>query len=122
MKKENISISSFIKEMMRRYRRLPSQLAADIGVSHTTVSRWLSCKDIPNIKSCQILAKYGGVSIIRVLSMAGYLNQLDHQESSRWPEFREYVTKKYPEELDEDIIIMIEDLIHRKRRRRYNDK
>jgi len=32
-----------------------------------------------------------------------------------WPEFREYARKKYPDELDEDIITMIEDLIERRR-------
>ena len=33
------------------------------------------------------------------------------------PNFREYVRRKYGEELDEDLITMIEDLIERQRQR-----
>jgi len=36
------------------------------------------------------------------------------------PEFREYAQQKYPVELDEDMIAMIEDLIQR-RRMRFNE-
>jgi len=39
-----------------------------------------------------------------------------------WPEFREYARQKYPTELDEDLITMIEDLIERRRGRRYESK
>ena len=46
---------------MRRRKRLPSQLAADLGVSHATVGRWLYGMDIPSPKSCQKLADYSGI-------------------------------------------------------------
>ena len=36
----------------------------------------------------------------------------------RWPEFREYAHQKYPDELDEDLITMIEDLIEWRRARK----
>lgn len=36
-----------------------------------------------------------------------------------WPEFREYSSKKYGSELDDDLITMIEGLIERRRDRRY---
>jgi len=36
-----------------------------------------------------------------------------------WPEFREYAKRKYAAELDEDLITMIEDLIERRRRRKW---
>ena len=39
---------------------------------------------------------------------------------TEWPEFREYAHRKYRDELDEDLITMIEDLIERRRRRRYD--
>jgi hypothetical protein len=39
-----------------------------------------------------------------------------------WPEFREYASKKYAEELDEDLITVIEDLIERRRHERYHRK
>lgn len=35
------------------------------------------------------------------------------------PDFREYARRKYGEELDEDLITMIEDLIERRRQKRY---
>ena len=39
------------------------------------------------------------------------------KSSDKWPEFREYARQKYPNELDEDLITMIEDLIERGRRK-----
>ena len=43
------------------------------------------------------------------------------KSSNKWPEFREYARQKYPNELDEDLITMIEDLIERRRQNR-NDE
>jgi transcriptional regulator with XRE-family HTH domain len=104
---------------MRRRKRLPSQLAVDLGVSHATVSRWLSGKDVPNIRSCQRLAAYSGVPLEKVLSVVGYLPRIAEKAPVDWPEFREYARQMYPNELDEDLITMIEDLIERRRRKRY---
>ena len=101
---------------------MPSQLAADLGISHSTVSRWLSGKDVPSIHSCRRLAEYSGVPIEKVLSIVGHLPRVAEKMSPEWPEFREYAQQKYPNELDEDLIIMIEDLIERRRSRRYNAK
>ncbi len=61
---------------MRRRKRLPSQLAADLGISHTTVSRWLSGVDVPSTKSCQRLAGYSGVLLEKVLSVVGHLPKI----------------------------------------------
>ena len=116
------SIAAFLREVMRRRKRLPSQLAADLGVSHATVSRWLSGEDIPNCHSCLKLADYSSVPTEKVLSIAGHLPQVAEKKASYWPEFREYARQKYPEELDEDLIIMIEDLIERRRGKRYGRK
>jgi len=107
---------------MRRRKRLASHLAADLGVSHATVGRWLSGTDIPSIRSCRKLAEYSGVSLEKVLSIVGHLPKLAETASPEWPEFREYAQQKYPNELDEDLITMIEDLIERRRYRRYNVK
>jgi hypothetical protein len=38
------------------------------------------------------------------------------------PELREYARRMYPNELDDDLIIMIEDLIERRRVRKYGEK
>jgi len=115
MRTQKDPVVTFLGEAMRRKKRLPSQMAADIGVSHATVSRWLSGKDTPNTRSCRRLAEYTGVPLERVLSIAGHLPTIPDEGPIDWPEFREYARRKYPAELDEDMIAMIEDLIERRR-------
>ena len=119
MSTEEAPIVSFLKEVMRRRKRLPSQLAADLGISHATVSRWLSGEDVPNPRSCRRLAEYSGVPVEHILSIVGHLPQVAEKRPPEWPEFREYARRKYPAELDEDLITMIEDLIERRRGKRY---
>jgi transcriptional regulator with XRE-family HTH domain len=109
------TIISFLEKLMARRRRLPSQLAADIGVSHPTVGRWMSGEDVPSTASCRKLAEYSGVSVEEILSISGHLPTITQAPAAEWPEFREYADRKYPNELDEDIIVMIEDLIERRR-------
>jgi len=122
MSKKEVAFISFLKEVMRRRQRKPSQLAAELGISHATVSRWLSGKDIPNTYSCQRLADYSGVPIQKILAIAGYLPRVAERPVAEWPEFREYALSKYPAELDEDLITMIEDLIERRRAKKYGEK
>jgi len=122
MSTQEVPIVSFLKEVMRRRRRLPSQLAADLGISHVTVSCWLSGADVPSIKSCRRLAGYSGVPLQKVLSIVGHLPKVAEAEHPEWPEFREYAQHKYPNELDEDLITMIEDFIERRKGRRYDRK
>ena len=122
MSTENVPIVSFLKEVMRRRKRLPSQLATDLGISHATVSRWLSGEDVPNTRSCRRLAEYSGVPAENILSLAGHLPKVAEARVPEWPEFREYARQKYPAELDEDLITMIEDLIERRRERRDGGK
>lgn len=109
------SIVPFLKRLMARRRRLPSQLASAIGVSHPTVGRWISGEDVPSTTSCRKLAVYSGVPMEEILSMAGHLPEVAQAPTAEWPEFREYATRKYSNELDEDVISMIEDLIERRR-------
>ncbi len=110
---------TLLGEIMRRRRRLPSQLAADIGISHATVSRWLHGKDVPSTKSCRRLAEYSGVPLQKVLASSGHVPMIAESSSDTWPEFREYASKKYATELDEDLIMMIESLIEHRRDRKY---
>lgn len=105
-------------EVMRKRKRKPSQLAMDLGISHATVSRWLSGDDIPSTDSCQRLADYSGVPVENILSIVGHISKVAEKQAE-WPEFREYAQKMYPEELDEDLITMIEDLIERRRAKKY---
>jgi len=116
------AIVSFLRKLMERRKRLPSQLAKDMGVRHPTVLRWLSGDDVPSTASCRKLAAYSGVPVVEILSMAGHLPEIAEVPPARWPEFREYAHLKYPNELDEDIIIMIEDFIERRRERRLGNK
>jgi len=117
MSTQEAPIVSFLKKIMQRRKRLPSQLAADLGFSHATVSRWLSGDDIPSTRSCQRLSEYTGVPLERVLSIAGHLPKIRDGGPPEWPEFGEYARRKYPNELDEDMIATIEDLIERRRKR-----
>ncbi len=105
---------AFLQELMRRRGRLPSQLAAAVGVSHTSVSRWLSGKDRPSLVSCVKLANYAGVPLQRVLQIGGYLMPLEETTASELPDFQEYAKRKYPQELDDDLVTLIEDLIERR--------
>ncbi len=107
---------------MRRRKRLPSQLAADLGINHSTVGRWLSGVDVPSTRSCRKLAEYSGVSVEKIFSILGYLPRIAETGRPEWPEFREYAQQKYSNELDEDLITMIEDLIERRRQKRYDRK
>jgi transcriptional regulator with XRE-family HTH domain len=116
---KEVPLISFLREVMSRRKILPRQLAAGLGISHATVSRWLSGADVPNTRSCRKLAEYSGESIEKVLYVAGHLPRVANTTLSEWPEFREYARYKYPRELDEDLITMIEDLIERKRGKRY---
>ena len=93
-----------------------------MGISHATVHRWLSGKDIPSTQSCRKLAAHSGVPLLKVLSITGHMPELATGKVTGWPEFREYACRKYPNELDEDLITMIEDLIERRRARRHGGK
>jgi len=120
MSTKEVPIVTFLKEIMRRRKRLQSQLASDLGISHATVSRWLSGADIPSTKSCRKLAEYSGVPMEKVLSLVGHLPKVAEAAHTEWPEFREYARQMYPDELDEDLITMIEGLIEQRRQKRYN--
>ena len=75
----------FLKELMRNRRRLPSQLAAELGISPATIGRWLYGKCIPSPKSCQILAEYSGVPLKRILYIAGHWSRIEASVPIRQP-------------------------------------
>lgn len=117
-----LPLVTFLKEVMRQRRRLPSQLAADIGISHATVSRWLHGLDVPSTRSCQKIAELTGVPLQRILSLSGHVPAIAESPPDTWPEFGEYARKKYGAELDEDLVATIESLISRRRDRLQRDK
>lgn len=122
MTAQSVPIAAFLKELMTRRRRLPSQLAVDLGVSHTTVSRWLSGADSPNIRSCYQLARYSGEPLPKILHLAGHLPEMVQDKASQLPAFAEYARRKYPAELDEDLITVIEELIRRRQQRQQSER
>ena len=117
-RQDGVTVVPFLEELMHRRNRLPTQMAADLGVSHPTVFRWLAGADVPSTSSCRKLAEYSGMSLQKVLAIAGHLPQIEQTVPVEWPEFREYAHRKYPNELDEDLIEIIEGLIERRRMRR----
>jgi transcriptional regulator with XRE-family HTH domain len=118
MSTKTLPIAQFLQDLMTRRKLLPSHLAIALNISHATVSRWLSGQDKPSVVSCQRLAEYSGMPINKILSAAGYMPDIKGAAPEEWPEFRDYARLKYGNELDEDLIIMIEDLIERKREKR----
>ena len=118
MSTQEALIVRFLKELMRRRKCLPSGLASALGVSHATVSRWLSGKDVPDHRSCQRLAAYSSVPLEKILSIAGHIPTIPERKPADLPEFRDYARQMYPDELDEDEITMVEELIERRRQRK----
>lgn len=115
-----VTIIDLLKEVMHRKKIHPRQLAISLTVSHASVSRWLSGKDLPSASSCLKIAEFTGVSLERILSLSGLI-PFSTKKGIDLPAFREYARQKYPKELDEDIITMIEHLIEQ-RSRRTSDK
>jgi transcriptional regulator with XRE-family HTH domain len=68
---------------MRQKKRLPSQLALDLGISHATVGRWLTNQDIPNVKSCRKLSEYTQIALERILVITGHLPDITNRESKQ---------------------------------------
>jgi len=114
-KQDNETIVEFVKNLMQRRNRVPTQMAADLGVSHPTVFRWLSGEDVPSTTSCRRLAEYSGIPAEKILAMAGHLPQITPTAPVEWPEFREYIRLKYPNELDNDLIDIVGELIERRK-------
>ncbi|MDH5696424.1 MAG: hypothetical protein OEZ00_07510, partial [Dehalococcoidia bacterium] len=67
------------------------------------------------------LAEYTGIPLEKIFTIVGYLSdsKVGNDGLKDWPEFRQYAHLKYADELDDELITMIEDLIERRRRQRY---
>lgn len=112
------NIADFLQDIQRQRGLSLRGLARESGISVSTLSRWCDGKQTPSPKSCKMLADYLSLSTEHILALAGHLKSLHKEATEALPEFREYAGKKYPEELDEDMIAMIEDLIYRRKMRR----
>ena len=83
MRTNNSPLGIFLQEVMRHKKRLPSQLASDLIVSHATVGRWLCGQDIPNVKSCRKLSEYTNIPLERILVITGHLPDIEHRENRK---------------------------------------
>jgi transcriptional regulator with XRE-family HTH domain len=111
------SLVNFLNDLIKQQKTSSTRLASALDVSHATMSRWLSGVVIPGVKSCKSIADYAGIPVDKVLSMAGYLPEVETVPFAKWPEFREYARRKYPKELDDDLITMIEAIIRKKQQK-----
>ena len=112
------SLQDYLEDLQRHRGMSLRCLARESGVIAATLSRWREGKQVPSPNSCKLLAEYLSVPVEHVLAMAGHLRPLHKEDPDRLPEFREYARQKYPEDLDDDMIAMVEDLIQRRRKRR----
>ena len=117
MSTKDLTVIELLKETMRLKKMRPRALAKSLKVSHASVSRWLSGKDLPSASSCLKIAEFTGVSLERILTLSGLI-PFNTKGGIDLPVFREYARQKYPEELDEDVITMIEHLIELRSRRK----
>jgi len=104
-----VVLRDFLRRQLELKRRLPSQFARDLGVSHPTVGRWLTGEDVPNTKCCWRIAELTGEPLLSVLKMAGHLPaDFAHDPTYELPAFREYFNIKYPGKLHPMILQVIE--------------
>lgn len=67
-------MDSFLWTILKKHRCLPTQLAFSIGVSPSSVSRWLNGKSTPSLRSCQKLAEYSGLAIADIVAISNNHN------------------------------------------------
>jgi len=99
-------INEFLITLFNRLNVKPSRFAKEIGVSHATVRRWLTCDDIPNANSCSKIAGWSGYPLMHVLQAAGYIS--DNGNGSKLPPIREYLLEKYSDVCSEEFARFIE--------------
>lgn len=112
----------FLKDILRRQKLLPSQLAKKLGVSHVTVIRWFSGKGKISTNSCQKLAKQTGEPLEYILALTGHIPSLRETVPEHLPTFRQYMLTKYPGVIDGDLLDVIENLIEIKLKARKEEE
>jgi hypothetical protein len=74
----------------------------------------MSGDDMPRPPSCRKLAEYSGVALEKVLALAGHFPPVVQAAPAEWPEFREYMERKYPG-ADGDLVAVLEAYLERGR-------
>ncbi len=89
---QDTPIMTWLKKVLKERQILAFYLAKVLGVSHATVSRWLSGKDIPTPRHCERLAKLTGEHVLSILILAGHLTKTPALTMA-YPPFRAYMAK-----------------------------
>lgn len=104
-------VSNPIQTLLKQRNTSLRRLAAEVGISPSTLSRWASGKQTPSTQCCRKLAVSLSLPVEEVLTWAGHLTPQRNDVSTGSTDYRTYAQLKYPAELQEDMIAMIEDLI-----------
>ena len=63
-------LGRFLEEYLKKFNKSQLQLAASIGVKHSTVGRWIN-GSAPGLEHCILLASYCGKSPETIIKMTG---------------------------------------------------
>ena len=110
-----MNMQALLRGLLNRNGYSVNKLAKEVGVSHVTMGRWLSGNAVPTPESCRMVARVADLPVAKVLSYAGHLPPITQDMLPGLPEFREYMSKRYPGRLDDDLITMVADLLERKK-------
>lgn len=81
------TLGDWLRSNMARYRGTTVALAAKLGISHTTVSRWNSGKRLPSARLCYKLAEVFHANPDYVLALVGHISPAPQTATPR--SFRE---------------------------------
>lgn len=103
--------SNPIQDVLQQRNISLRRLAADAGISPSTLSRWASGKQTPSPQCCRKFAESLLLPVEEVLIWAGHLAPQQKTGAMEFPDLKNYVKKKYSAESQEDMAAMIEDLL-----------
>ncbi|MFC2028200.1 helix-turn-helix domain-containing protein [Chloroflexota bacterium] len=103
--------SNLIQDILQQRNISLRRLAADAGISPSTLSRWASGKQTPSPQCCRKFAESLLLPVEDVLVWAGHLSSAAKTDTMEVPDYKSYSKRKYSVELQEDMVAMIEDLI-----------
>lgn len=69
-----LMVADWVNRAIREHGITPNRLAANAGLSHTIVLRYLNGRALPGPDACRKLAKAVGVDPLSMLELAGHLD------------------------------------------------
>ncbi len=103
--------SNPIQDILQQRNISLRRLAAEAGISPSTLSRWASEKQTPSPQCCRKFAESLSLPVEDVLVWAGHLSPTAKTDTKYVPDYKSYSRHKFSVELQEDMVAMIEDLI-----------